>query len=46
MVVSQVAFYNLKRKFGGISMTELCRLKQLEKENRTSFTSIFTSKRM
>ena len=34
MGISDVTYYNWKRKYGGLSMTELRRLKQLEEENR------------
>lgn len=33
MGVSEATFYNWKKKYGGLSITELRRLKQLEEEN-------------
>lgn len=33
MGVSQATFYNWKRKFGGLGITELRKLRQLEDEN-------------
>ena len=33
MGVSEVTFYNWKKKFGGLETTELRRLRQLEEEN-------------
>ena len=34
MGISEATFYNWKKKYGGLSITELRRLKQLEEENR------------
>lgn len=34
MGISQATFYNWKKKFGGLGVTEMRRLKQLEEENR------------
>jgi putative transposase len=34
MGISEAAFYNWKKKFGGLGVAELRRLKQLEAENR------------
>lgn len=34
MGISEATFYNWKKKFGGIGVTELRRLKQLEEENQ------------
>lgn len=34
MGISQATFYNWKKKFGGLGLTEMRRLKQLEDENR------------
>ena len=34
MGVSQATFYNWKKKYGGLGVSELRRLKQLEEENR------------
>lgn len=34
MVISEQTFYNWKRKYGRIGVTELRKLKQLEEENR------------
>ena len=31
--ISEVTFYNWKKKFGGLGMTEIRRLRQLEDEN-------------
>ena len=33
MGISEAAFYNWKKKFGGLGITELRRLRQLEEEN-------------
>lgn len=32
--ISEATFYNWKKKFGGMSISEVWRLKQLEDENR------------
>ena len=32
--ISSATFYNWKKKFGGLGMTEMRKLKQLEEENR------------
>ena len=32
--ISQAAFYNWKQKYGGLGVSELCCLRQLENENR------------
>jgi putative transposase len=34
MGVAEATFYNWKRKYGGLGLSELRRLKQLEEENR------------
>ncbi len=34
MGISEAAFYNWKKKFGGMGVTELRRLRQLEDENQ------------
>lgn len=34
MGISEASFYNWKKKFGGMGVTELRRLKQLEEENQ------------
>ncbi len=34
MGISESTFYNWKKKFGGMGMTELRRLRQLEEENQ------------
>ena len=34
MGISEATFYNWKKKFGGMGVTELCRLRQLEEENQ------------
>lgn len=34
MGISEATFYNWKKKFGGMGVTELRRLRQLEKENQ------------
>ena len=34
MGISPATFYNWKKKYGGLGVTELRRLKQLEEENR------------
>ncbi|ABB39701.1 transposase IS3/IS911 family protein [Oleidesulfovibrio alaskensis G20] len=34
MGISEATFYNWKKKYGGIGVSELRRLKQLEEENR------------
>ena len=34
MGISDATFYNWKKKYGGLGMNELRRLKQLEEENR------------
>jgi putative transposase len=34
MGVSEATFYNWKKKYGGLGISELRRLKQLEEENR------------
>jgi len=34
MGVSEVTFYNWKKKYGGLGPSELKRLRQLEEENR------------
>ena len=34
--ISQAAFYNWKKKYGGLGVSELRRLKQLEAENARS----------
>ncbi len=34
MGISEATFYNWKKKFGGMGMTELRRLRQLEEENQ------------
>ena len=34
MGISEATFYNWKRKFGGLGVSELRRLKQLEEDNR------------
>lgn len=34
MGISEATFYNLKKKFGGMGVTELRRLRQLEDENQ------------
>ena len=34
MGISEATFYNWKKKFGGLGISELRRLKQLEEENR------------
>ncbi|AGG29157.1 Transposase [Morganella morganii] len=34
MGISEATFYNWKKKFGGMGVTELRRLKQLEEENQ------------
>ncbi len=31
--VSEATFYNWKKKYGGLGVSELCRLKNLEEEN-------------
>lgn len=33
MGISEATFYNWKKKYGGLGVTELRRLKQLEEEN-------------
>jgi putative transposase len=33
MGISEAPFYNWKKKYGGLGVTELRRLKQLEEEN-------------
>lgn len=33
MAISEATFYNWKKKYGGLGVTELRRLKQLEEEN-------------
>jgi putative transposase len=33
MGISQATFFNWKKKFGGLGLTELRKLKQLEEEN-------------
>jgi putative transposase len=33
MGISEATFYNWKKKFGGLCVTELRRLRQLEEEN-------------
>ena len=33
MGISEATFYNWKKKFGGLGITELRRLRQLEEEN-------------
>lgn len=33
MGISEATFYNWKKKYGGLGMSELCRLRQLEDEN-------------
>ena len=33
MVISETTFYNWKKKYGGLGVSELRRLKQLEEEN-------------
>lgn len=33
MGISEATFYNWKKKFGGLGITELLRLRQLEEEN-------------
>jgi len=35
MGISEQTFYRWKKKYGGLGMNELRRLKQLEEENRT-----------
>lgn len=34
MGISEATFYNWKKKYGGLGISELRRLKQLEEENR------------
>ena len=34
MGISEATFYNWKKKFGGLGVTELRRLRQLEEENQ------------
>jgi putative transposase len=34
MGISEATFYNWKKKFGGMGVTELRRLRQLEEENQ------------
>ena len=34
MGISEATYYNWKKKYGGLGVTELRRLKQLEEENR------------
>ena len=34
MDISEATFYNWKKKYGGLGVSELRRLKQLEEENR------------
>jgi putative transposase len=34
MGISEQTFYNWKKKYGGLGLSELRRLKQLEEENR------------
>lgn len=34
MGISEATFYNWKKKYGGLGVTELRRLRQLEEENR------------
>jgi putative transposase len=34
MGISEATFYNWKKKFGRMEVTELCRLRQLEDENQ------------
>ena len=34
MGISEATFYNWKKKYGGLGLSELRRLKQLEEENR------------
>ncbi len=34
MGISEATFYNWKKKFGGMGVTELCRLRQPEEENQ------------
>ena len=34
MGISEAKFYNWKKKYGGLGVTELRRLRQLEEENR------------
>lgn len=34
MGISEATFYNWKKKYGGLGVTELRRLKQLDEENR------------
>jgi putative transposase len=34
MGISQATFYNWRKKYGGLGVSELCRLRQLEEENR------------
>ncbi len=34
MGISEATFYNWKKKYGGLGVSELRRLKQLEEENR------------
>lgn len=34
MGISQATFYAWRKKFGGLGVAELCRLRQLEEENR------------
>ena len=34
MGISEATFYNWKKKYGGLGMTELKKLKQLEEENQ------------
>ena len=38
--ISSATFYNWKKKFGGLGMTEMRKLKQLEEENRQLKTSV------
>jgi putative transposase len=34
MEISEVTFYRWKKKYAGLGVSELCRLKQLDDENR------------
>ncbi len=42
MGISEATFYNWKKKFGGMGVTELRRLRQLEEENHRSPISVWT----
>jgi hypothetical protein len=34
MAISEQTFYRWKQKYGGLGVSELCRLRQLDEENR------------